>query len=404
MARRPHIAARFEDSVRRRINARLERKGWHARVSGYTGYGSVERARVLARVTLSRTEPEEERTALTHAQDSLLDIAQRGWQVFLTAPAPEVSVTVRMGEAVVHGRSDRGGYVDVDVPGHGLPPGWQEATVRLDNGDSVTTSVLVVDPEVRTGLVSDIDDTVMITHLPRILIAGWNTFVRSELVREEVPGMAAMYRSLLAEDPRMPIFYLSTGAWNVAPSLTRFIRRHDFPVGPMLLTDWGPTNTGWFRSGQEHKERELRRLITEFPQIEWILVGDDGQHDPVIYGEVAEDHPEAVQAIAIRELTPTEQLLSSGLPVATDELLGKRADVPMLKAPNGYGLHQLIVTARRALLGEAEDVLPEGDVDTYEADQRGGAPEVEARAIPDEDGPTDPRASSDRDDEEPRGA
>ena len=382
MARRPHIAARFEDSVRRRLNGRLQRRGWHERVSGYTGYGTVGRARVFARVTLSRTEPEERRTALTHAHDSLLDIAQRGWRVFLTAPAPGVAVTVRLGEAEVRTHSDRSGYVDVDVPGHGLPPGWQEATVGLDNGDSVTASVLVVDPGARVGLVSDIDDTVMITHLPRILIAGWNTFVRSELVRQQVPGMASMYRALAAQEPGMPVFYLSTGAWNTAPALTRFLRRHDFPVGPSLLTDWGPTNTGWFRSGQEHKERELRRLLEEFPQVSWILVGDDGQHDPVIYGELAEQHPERVEAICIRELTPAEQLLSSGLPVATDELLGKRADVPMLKAPNGYGLHQLLVTARRTLAGADEETLPQGEVDG----EGGGAPEVEAHRIPDDEG------------------
>lgn len=389
MARRPHIAARVEDSVRRRVNARLERRGWHGRVSGYTGYGTVERGRVFARITLSRTEPEERRTALTHAHDSLLDIAQRGWRFFLTAPAPGVPATVRMGAAEVRTRSDRSGYVDVDVEGHDLPPGWQEATVSLDNGDSVTVSVLVVDPQIEIGLVSDIDDTVMITHLPRILIAGWNTFVRSELVRQEVAGMASMYRALLAEEPRMPVFYLSTGAWNIAPSLTRFLRRHDYPVGPLLLTDWGPTNTGWFRSGQEHKERELRRLVGEFPQISWILVGDDGQHDPVIYGEIAEEHPERVEAICIRELTPTEQLLSSGLPVATDELLGKRADVPMLKAPNGYGLHQLLVTARRALRGADEEMLPEGDLPE---DATGGTPAVEARPIPDVDDP-EPRSA-----------
>ncbi|GGK56378.1 hypothetical protein GCM10011509_00940 [Ornithinimicrobium pekingense] len=357
---RPHIAARFEDSVRRRIESRLRRQGWHERVAGYTGYATLDRARVFARVTLSRTEPEERRTALTHAHDSLLDIAQRGWRVFLTAPAGQVPVTVRMGEAVVHGSSDRGGYVDLDVPGHGLGPGWQEATIGLDNGDSVTLSVLVVDPEVEVGLVSDIDDTIMVTHLPRILIAGWNTFVRSEIVREKVPGMGSLYRALVAEEPRMPVFYLSTGAWNTAPALTRFLRRHDYPLGPMLLTDWGPTNTGWFRSGQQHKESELRRLAEEFPQIRWILVGDDGQHDPVIYGEFTRDHPQAVSAICIRELTPAEQLLSSGLPVATDELLGKRTDAPMLKAPNGYGLHQLLVAARPPSV-EADGIPEERD-------------------------------------------
>ncbi|MFK5633481.1 MULTISPECIES: App1 family protein [unclassified Ornithinimicrobium] len=356
---RPHIAARFEDSVRRRIESRLRRKGWHERVFGYTGYANAEHARVFARVVLSRHEPEERRTALTHAHDSLLDIAQRGWRVFLTAPAGGVRVSVTIGNAQVEAVSDRGGYVDAQVPGHGLGPGWQEASITSANGDTVTVSVMVVDPDVQVGLVSDIDDTIMVTHLPRIFIAGWNTFVRSELVREKVPGMGSLYRALVAEEPRMPVFYLSTGAWNTAPALTRFLRRHDYPLGPLLLTDWGPTNTGWFRSGQEHKEEELRRLCADFPRLRWILVGDDGQHDPVIYGEFASEHPAAVEAICLRELTPAQQVLSSGLPVATDELLGKRPNVPMLKASNGYGLHQLLVAARE---GRRErDGSPDGE-------------------------------------------
>ena len=345
---RPHIAARLEDGIRRRLNHRLTKRGWHQRVFAYAGYGTPERARIFGRVNLSKHEPEERRTALTHHRDSLLDIAQRGWRVFLTAPALGVQARVSFGDATVETVTDRGGYIDVELSGHGLGPGWQEAQIDLPNGDSVTSSVFIVDPQVRIGLVSDIDDTVMVTHLPRILIAGWNTFVRSELVREQVPGMAAMYRSLLADEPQMPVLYLSTGAWNVAPAITRFLRRHDFPLGPLLLTDWGPTNTGWFRSGQEHKERELRLLREFFPQVRWILVGDDGQHDPVIYSEFAVEHPEAVEAICIRELTPAEQLLSSGLPVATDELLGKKVRAPMFKAPNGFGLHQLLVGSKAA--------------------------------------------------------
>ena len=63
-----------------------------------------------------------------------------------------------------------------------------------------------------------------------------------------------------AEHPDAPVIYLSTGAWNTSPWLTRFLRRNGYPDGPMLLTDWGPTNTGWFRSGQDHKHAQLHRL------------------------------------------------------------------------------------------------------------------------------------------------
>ena len=43
----------------------------------------------------------------------------------------------------------------------------------------------------------------------------------------------------------------------------------------MLLTDWGPTETGLFRSGQEHKRVQLRNLLIAYPDMQWILIGDD---------------------------------------------------------------------------------------------------------------------------------
>ena len=92
--------------------------------------------------------------------------------------------------------------------------------------------VLVVGTTVTHGIISDIDDTVLSTSLPRPMIAAWNTFMRSEGARRPVPGMATMYRELLAAHPDAPVIYLSTGAWNTAPLLTRFLRRSGFPAGP----------------------------------------------------------------------------------------------------------------------------------------------------------------------------
>lgn len=354
MVARPHIAAVIEDAVSVRVERVLRRRGREERVIGYTGYGTPEHARLLARVVLRRPAADGDPQALADAEatEAELDEAQqtrRGWRSFVTASVMDSPVQIDLGSTSVTAISDRGGYIDTVVRGHELAPGWHQGTITTVNGSSVQTAVQIVDPDVTFGVVSDIDDTVMVTHLPRMLIAAWNTFVRSEQAREVVPGMSALYRSLLAEHHGAPIFYLSTGAWNTAPTLTRFLQRHDYPAGALLLTDWGPTNTGWFRSGRQHKTDQLHRLMNEFPNIRWVLVGDDGQHDPMIYGDFAEQHPDAVEVVAIRRLTATQHVLSHVLPVATDELLGKsREGVPMVKAPEGFTLHRLIHQARRS--------------------------------------------------------
>ena len=209
----------------------------------------------------------------------------------------------------------------------------------------------IIDPAVRFGIVSDIDDTVMITSLPRPMIAAWNTFVLHEQARHVVPGMAPLYRQLLAEHPGAPIFYLSTGAWNTSGTLTRFLARHEYPTGPLLLTDWGPTNTGWFRSGQRHKRENLHRLAREFPHIQWVLIGDDGQYDPRIYGDFAHDRADVVRVIGIRELTTAEQVLSHGIPVSNEGFAPRvHRPVSVVRAPDGYGLLPKI---RAVLTGSA---------------------------------------------------
>lgn len=350
---RPHAAAVIEDATHRRVDQVLRGRGWRTRTVGHTGYGNADFVRVLARVLLSRRQdpPAAGVSAAATATDRELleaETRHRGWRAFITSPAVGVPVVVRVGDKVVQTVTDRGGYVDLVIRGHGLAPGWHEATLEADEALPAQAAVQIISAETTFGLVSDIDDTVMVTTLPRPLIAAWNTFVRHEQARHVVPGMSSMYRALLTEHPGAPIFYLSTGAWNTAPTLIRFLRRHDFPDGPLLLTDWGPTNTGWFRSGQQHKRDSLRRLAREFPRIRWVLVGDDGQHDPKIYGDFARDRPDRVQAIAIRELTPTEQVLSHGIPVSNEEFAPRtRRTVPVCRAGDGYTLHRLVQTSRR---------------------------------------------------------
>jgi len=338
---RPPAAYLLEDAFHRRTNALMRGRGWGTRTISHTGYGSQDFVRVLGRVLLSRRT---KGPAVSDANGNLSDLRdnageQRGWRAFVTAGAMHVPVRVIVGDRTTHTLSDRSGYIDVVIPEPGLEPGWHAVTIEAEGGKPVQAAVLIIDREATFGLVSDIDDTVISTSLPRPMIAAWNTFVRQETARHLVPGMAPLFRTLLAEHSGAPTFYLSTGAWNTAPTLTRFLKRHGYPAGPMLMTDWGPTNTGWFRSGREHKTENLHRLAREFPAIRWVLIGDDGQHDPKVYGDFARDRPEVVGAIAIRELSPAEQVLSHGIPVSNEEFAPRvHRDVPVCRAPDGYSL------------------------------------------------------------------
>jgi phosphatidate phosphatase APP1 len=74
------------------------------------------------------------------------------------------------------------------------------------------------------------------------------------------------------------------------------------PPGALLLTDWGPTPTRWFRDGRAHKRASLQRLAEDLPGVRWTLLGDTGEHDPALYEEFARARPDRVRAVLLREV------------------------------------------------------------------------------------------------------
>lgn len=321
-----HWFARLEHRVHVWRERRARRRGRSATVVPFPGYGSTAGwVRVVGRVLIVPTPLKK-----TRGEDSV-----RGWRSFVSIPVSFASVVVEIGGRTHTVVADRGGVIDSVVEAD-LPAGWQTFSMSVEGQKPVDATALIVDENVDFGVISDVDDTVMVTALPRPFIAAWNSFVVDEHARTPVPGMAVLLEQLRRDNPGSPVIYLSTGAWNVAPTLTRFLSRNLFPAGAMLLTDWGPTHDRWFRSGQEHKIGNLRRLAEEFPNVRWLLIGDDGQHDEAIYSQFLEEHPSLVAAVAIRRLLPAEAVLAGG------RASGEHAEgsVPWVSAEDGAGLRE----------------------------------------------------------------
>lgn len=331
-----HFAARVDDAVHELREKRARKRGYPPTVIPYAGYGGPGWIRVLCRIVLKKASDDDD--------DPELSLNVRGWRNFMSVPLDEAVVFVEVDGVEHQVTADRGGIVDarIDVE---LTPGWQSVSIRAPGSLTVEAPIFVVDTAAGFGVVSDIDDTVMVTSLPRPFLAAWNTFVVDEHARRPVPGMAVLYERLTRERPGAPVVYLSTGAWNVAPALTRFLSRNLYPRGPLLLTDWGPTQDRWFRSGADHKRDSLARLAREFPEVRWLLVGDDGQHDEQLYADFSRAHPDNVVAVAIRQLSKSEAVLAGGR--SKGEEHERVSGIPWVIAPDGAGLiEQLRATGR----------------------------------------------------------
>ncbi|RZU60656.1 App1 family protein [Zhihengliuella halotolerans] len=348
---RDHVGFRLENSWHAFRERHSRSRGHVPTVTPFRGYGVSGRVdassfptvaadhaagddgahgwvRILARVVLAR--PGAFFNGLRHSK--VVADGVRGWRNFISPPIPYAEVEARVGGKTFYLDADRGGVLDVRIAVD-LEPGWHDVVLISEGSEPATVAVQVIDEKAQSGIICDVDDTVVVTALPRPLLAAWNSFVLSEHARVATPGMAVMMERLVSKAPGGPVLYLSTGAWNAAATLTRFLSRNLYPKGTLLLTDWGPTEHRWFRSGMQHKVDELRRLAEEFPAVRWILIGDDGQHDPEIYAEFAKRHPDQVRAIVIRQLTPSEAVLAGG---RSDHTVNATPGVPWVYGPDGH--------------------------------------------------------------------
>jgi len=129
------------------------------------------------------------------------------------------------------------------------------------------------------------------------------------------PGVAAFYEALrngATGDEKNPIFYVSSSPWNIYDVIAEFMDLQKIPKGPLVLRDW---DIGWSSLSSarhfEHKTSVIRDLMQLYPDLEFILIGDSGQHDPEIYRQIVSEFPKRVRAIYIRDVTRTVERSAS---------------------------------------------------------------------------------------------
>ena len=331
-------ALRVEDAVESAVRAVARLRGRrHPVIIPFIGHGTTRRARVGARLVLGREAVAPSVLEAAEGGDAPTPQSRRAVlrasiARFLTAEVPDAEVTLHLpgGDVVV--RTDRDGYVDHEVELPDVDPGWLEVGLTGPAGASATARVLITDPEARIGLVSDVDDTIVHTGLTRGLEFLRVTLLTDVSERTPLPGAAALYRALVtspAGEPARPVFYVSTSPWNLHEMLLQFVGLRGFPLGPLLLTDWGPSHTGLFRIGaQAHKLGLVRRLLDEHPHLRLVLIGDSGQEDPEIYATIARAIPQRVAAVYIRRTTGADPVRIRQVDTLAAEITA--AGVPML--------------------------------------------------------------------------
>jgi phosphatidate phosphatase APP1 len=153
-------------------------------------------------------------------------------------------------------------------------------------------------------VVSDIDDTLLHSFIAQKL-RKFRTlmFTRMEN-RKAVDDMQALVKNLCLSG-RCPV-YLSNSEQNLYPLIFRFLAHNEFPSGPIFLKHlrsmWDVVRNIKFPLKNQHKLQTLEELINFFSTKDFILVGDNTQHDLQIYIDTAKKYPGRVSHIVIRKV------------------------------------------------------------------------------------------------------
>jgi phosphatidate phosphatase APP1 len=283
----------------------------------YLGYGRPSRVLVLGRVV--RGAPLGPATAA----DSRWRNAVNTYRRLRSDPVSHARVSVRAGGGMTEIEADDEGFLHswVDLPapllaGGLVPIDLELVAPRPGGGDAparATSQVLVPDASARFGVISDIDDTVIQSHVTDFLRAARTVLLENAQTRLPFPGVSAFYRAL-ARGPRSdgaphaarnPIFYVSSSPWNLHDVIADFMAVQRIPQGPLLLRDWD-LSRGMLGAGRHHghKGTLVREIFGAYPDLPFILVGDSGEQDPEIYRAVVRDYPGRVLAVYIRNVTP----------------------------------------------------------------------------------------------------
>ncbi len=170
----------------------------------------------------------------------------------------------------------------------------------------VNANLFTIPSGTKVGVISDVDDTIMVTQAPRLMKAAYNLLLLNPRKKVPVASMNLLFNRIADMFTDAPFFYLSTSPWNVESSIRHFITNHGFPEGPLLLRDLDPRPKTFVPSGVQHKLEYAEQLMADFPDMKFILIGDDGQKVPTTYATIARRYPGRVLAICIRQLTPRE--------------------------------------------------------------------------------------------------
>jgi len=287
----------------------------------YHGYGHKHNLVVYGHVFKRKA-----KTSQIYSNNIFVNIIHL-FKLFILKPYPSVRVRLQFFDQTIYNKTEKDGFFKFEWEAlQDVDAGWHFVKVEaIDENDQVLASnegKVFVPHITQYAFISDIDDTVMISHSATIGRRLRELFIKNPHTRKTFANAAIHYQQLALshteKDQPNPFFYVSSSEWNLYDYLLETFRFNKLPDGAFLLNTlkrWSDLiKTG--KTGHEGKLLRVMRILDAFPNQKFIFFGDNSQQDPFIYASIVDKYPKNIEAVYIRNIRPEKEN-------ETDELLKK---------------------------------------------------------------------------------
>ena len=292
--------------------------GTNATVKVYHGYGHKHNLVVYGHVLAGQ-----KAVQTTYKNNPVLNICNL-IKLFFIRPLKSVKVRLQWRNQTFDTTTAQDGFFkfqwqsDTEVT-----DGWHQIIVQLIDNQGNTGATgegkMFVPEATQYGFISDIDDTVLVSHSAKTGKKLRVLFTKNPRSRKTFADVVKFYNllALAHTQPTLlnPFFYVSSSEWNLYDYLNEFFKHNGLPKGVFLLNDI----KRWYQliktGGTKHQGKLIRvaRIIDAFPKQRFILLGDNSQSDPAIYVAIANKYPDKIVAIYIRNINLEKELITLDL-------------------------------------------------------------------------------------------
>lgn len=232
--------------------------------------------------------------------------------LFRTKTYANADVYLNHNNTTIHTKTLIDGYFKFCIPvdknaGHG----WIDYEVSINHGNrSIVAKESFIRPKKENlGIISDIDDTFLVSYTKNPLKKLYHLLFRNVNSRKVFEDVVPHYQALsnagrTKNGEQNAFFFVSSSEWNLYRFLVKFTEIHHLPKAVLLLKDIKSSLADFFRTGRgghNHKFEKTKHILEFYPNLKYVLMGDDSQQDPFLYEAICKIFPISVKAVYIRK-------------------------------------------------------------------------------------------------------